>query len=221
MQFSLIPREMRFFDMFDEFAATLTRAATRFHEMTTLYDRLEVRCHELKRDEDACDAIVQRIIEALDRTFITPFDREDIHALATTMDDIMDDMEKTSYRFEAFRIDKPTPEAVELARIIKECCVRLETAIQSLRDMRHPEKIHALLREVGQLENEADRIYRKTDANLFAKLVTNNGNGSHPVTTDDVLGLIKWHELYEWLEETVDATKAVANLISEIVIKGT
>src|SRR5258708_7163842 len=116
MRFSLIPRELKFFDMFDEFAATVTQAARKFHEMVTVFDKLEIRSHELKRDEDACDACVERIIKALDRTFITPFDREDIHTLATSMDDIMDNMEKTSYRLDVFRIDRPTPEAVEIGR---------------------------------------------------------------------------------------------------------
>ena len=75
MRFSLIPREYKFFDMFDEIAGTVTQAAKKFHEMMTVFDKLEIRSHELKRDEDACDASVEKIIKALDRTFITPFDR--------------------------------------------------------------------------------------------------------------------------------------------------
>ena len=217
---------------FDEFAARLTSAAQKFHEMLTVFDKLEIRSHELKRDEDVCDACVEKIIKALDRTFITPFDREDIHTLATSLDDIMDNMEKTSYRLEVFRIEKPTPESIELARIVTESCVRVETAIKLLRDMRNSEKIHTLIREIGQLENDADRVYRKADADLFARLVmTTNGkpdqgagyseDPTHPITPIDILTLIKWRELYEWLEETVDACKHVANVISEIVIKGT
>src|SRR5216683_5113756 len=215
MRFSLIPREVKFFDMFDEFAATITQAAKKFHEMVTVFDKLEIRSHELKRDEDACDACVEKIIKALDRTFITPFDREDIHTLATSLDDIMDNMEKTSYRLEVFRIEKPTPEAIELARIIKESCIRVETALKLLRDLRNSEKIHALVREIGQLENDADKVYRKADAALFASLVLTNGSADkitgysehplHPITPIDILTLIKWRELYDWLEETVDA----------------
>jgi uncharacterized protein len=230
MRFSLIPREMKFFDMFDEFVATLTQASRKFHEMVIAFDKLDIRSHEMKREEDACDACVEKIIKALDRTFITPFDREDIHTLATSLDDIMDNMEKTSYRLEVFRIDKPTPEAVELARIIKECCLRVESAVRLLRDLRNSEQIHVLVREIGQLENDADKVYRKADAGLFANLLT-NGQAYQipelptprlaPITPVDILTLIKWRELYEWLEETVDACKHVANVISEIVIKGT
>jgi len=221
MRFSLIPRELKFFDMFDEIAATVTGASKKFHEMVTVFDKLDIRAHEIKRAEDACDACVGKIIEALDTTFITPFDREDIHTLATSIDDIMDNMEKTSYRFDVFKIDKPTPEAIEMARIIKECCIRVEQAVSLLRDMGNSEQIYSLIKELGQLENEADRVYRKADAALFAHLVTANGNSHQPITPLDILGLIKWRELYEWLEETVDATKSVANVISEIVIKGT
>ncbi|MBI2803822.1 MAG: DUF47 family protein [Planctomycetes bacterium] len=221
MRFSLIPREMRFFDMFDETAANLNIAANKFLEMVTVFDKLDIRSHELKREEDACDNSVEKIIKALDRTFITPFDREDIHTLATSLDDVMDNMEETSHRLEVFRIERPTPEAIELARIIKECCLRLEAAIKLLRDMRNSERIHVLLREIGQLENDADKVYRKTDAALFANLVTSSSNGDHPITALDILTLIKWRELYGWLEETVDACKEVANVISEIVIKGT
>jgi uncharacterized protein len=231
MRFSLIPREAKFFDMFDEFASKLTRAAKKFHEMLTAFDKLEIRSQELKRDEEACDASAANIITALDRTFITPFDREDIHTLATALDDIMDNMEKTSYRLQAFRIEKPTSESIEMAKIIVACCIRVETAINLLRDMRNSEKIHALIRELGQLENDADRVYRRADADLFATLVMTNGDAVHapgysehphrPITPIDILMLIKWREIYDWLEETVDACKAVANVISEIVIKGT
>jgi uncharacterized protein Yka (UPF0111/DUF47 family) len=221
MRFSLIPHEMRFFDMFDETAASLTLASNKFLEMMTIFDKLDIRSHELKREEDACDTSIEKIIKALDRTFITPFDREDIHTLASRLDDIMDNMEETSHRLDVFKIDKPTPEAIELAKIIRECCMRLEQALKLLRDLGNSEKIHVLLREIGQLENDADKLYRKVDASLFASLVKTNGAAGTPITTLDILTLIKWRELYAWLEETVDACKEVANVISEIVIKGT
>src|SRR5215471_19124011 len=112
MRFSLIPREMRFFDMFDEAAAVLMRAADKFLAMLTNFDDLPKRGEELKKEEDACDRIVERIIKALDRSFITPFDREDIHTLATSLDDIMDNMEETSHRFAVLRIQTSRPSAV-------------------------------------------------------------------------------------------------------------
>src|SRR5829696_5351051 len=112
--FNLIPREARFFDMFDETVAHLTGAAGKFLTMVTAFDNLHARAQEMKQEEETCDDLVGKIIKSLDRTFITPFDREDIHSLARSLDDVMDKMEETSHRLEVFRIDKPTPEAVEL-----------------------------------------------------------------------------------------------------------
>ncbi|MCI0741666.1 MAG: DUF47 family protein [Gemmataceae bacterium] len=209
MRFSLIPREMRFFDLFDDAAATITRAAQKFLDMIMNFDNLALRGHDLKQEENACDLIVERIIKALDRTFITPFDREDIHTLASSLDDILDNMEETSHRFEVFRIDKPTTAAIKLAAIIKDCCLHLEQAIRLLRNLKKPDEIQARLQEITRLENEADQLYREVDAALFANAPA------------DILTLIKWRELYAWLEETVDACKDVAQVISEIVIKGT
>jgi predicted phosphate transport protein (TIGR00153 family) len=210
MRFHLIPREMHFFDMFDEVAAHITQGANKFVEMVEKFDRLAERGRELKQEEEACDELVGKIIRALDRTFITPFDREDIHALSTTLDDVMDKMEECAHRFEVFRIDKPTPEAIQLARIVRDSCVNLEQAVRGLRDLRKGDEIQKHLREIGRLENEADSLYRQADADLFA-----NANGA-----GDILTLIKWRELYSWLEETVDACKEAAHDISEIVIKG-
>jgi uncharacterized protein Yka (UPF0111/DUF47 family) len=236
MAFSLIPREMKFFDMFDEAAAILTRASEKFLDMLTNFDRgpnppesfrspggsgihplqpgktdpadrVARRCEELRQEEHACDLVVGRIIKALDVSFITPFDREDIHTLATSLDDVMDNMEETAHRFLTFRIDRPTPEAVTLARIVRDCCGHLEQAIRLCRAMKDIDGIHTRLREISKLENDADELYRETDAALFAN-------------PPEVLQLIKLRELYGWLEETVDACKNVTMIISEIVIKG-
>jgi uncharacterized protein len=209
MRFSLIPREMRFFDMFDEAAAVLTRAAGKFLDLVDTYDRLQARCNELKHEEATMDSMVGNIIKALDRSFITPFDREDIHTLASKLDDIMDNMEETAHRFEVFRIERPTSTMVALGKIIQECCLHLESALKELRNLRRPEEIQQHLREITRLENEADSLYRQTDSALFAD------------TPTDLLLLIKLREVYGWLEETVDACKDVAQVISEIVIKGT
>ena len=208
MRFSLIPREMRFFDMFEEVAATIHRAAVKFLDMVTIFDNLAARAQDIKQEEEACDIQVEKIIKALDRTFITPFDREDIHTLASKLDDILDHMEETAHRFEVFRLEQPTAAAVNLARIVMDCTTNLQHAIRLCRNLQKPDEIHARLLGITRLENEADMVYREADAALFA-------NG-----TTDILALIKWRELYGWLEETVDACKDVAQVISEIVIKG-
>jgi predicted phosphate transport protein (TIGR00153 family) len=207
MRFWLMPREEKFFDMFDEVAAIISRAASKFLALVTEFDRLSARSNELKFEEHACDEVVERIILALDRSFITPFDREDIHSLATTLDDILDHMEETANRFTIFRIDRPTPEMGALAKIIQESCLHVEYAIRAIRNLKNPEIINNHLKEVGRLENQADKIYRDTESALFAN-------------PPDLLMLIKYRELYSWLEETIDACKDVTLVISEIVIKG-
>jgi uncharacterized protein Yka (UPF0111/DUF47 family) len=234
--FGLIPREMKFFDMFDEAAAIITRASEKFLDMLSNFDRgpspsdgvqaapssdadfvlpakgdatdrVAQCCEELRREEHACDLVVERIIKALDTSFITPFDREDIHTLATSLDDVLDNMEETAHRFLTFRIDRPTPEAVTLARIVRDCCGHLEQALRLCRTMKDTDGIHTRLREITRLENEADQVYRETDAALFAN-------------PPEILYMVKLRELYAWLEETVDACRDVAMIISEIVIKG-
>ena len=209
MRISFIPRETKFFDMFEDVAAILTRASGKFLDMVKEYDRLEARSNELRFEEHECDEAVERIIQALDKSFITPFDREDIHSLATSLDDVLDNMEETANRFAMFRIDKPTAEAVSMAEIIQESCLHLEHAIRDLRTMKKAQLVQNHLREIGRLENSADTIYRDTESKLFAR------------PPADILQLIKWRELYSLLEATVDACKDVSHVISEIVIKGT
>jgi uncharacterized protein Yka (UPF0111/DUF47 family) len=171
------------------------------------WDDLPRRGDALRAEEHACDRVVERLIQALDRSFITPFDREDIHALATALDDVMDNLEETAYRLEAFRVDRPTPAAVSLARIARDCCGHLQGAVGLLRDLGNAEQIQGHLRAIGRLEDEADALYRDSERALFAQ-------------PPDTLLLIKWRELYGWLEETVDACKDASLIISEIVIKG-
>jgi uncharacterized protein Yka (UPF0111/DUF47 family) len=207
MRFTFLPREEKFFDLFDEVAVIISRAAGKFLDMVTTFDRLPARGNEMRHEERACDEVVGRIIKALDRSFITPFDREDIHTLATKLDDVMDNMEETAHRFEVFRIDKPPAQTVNLANIIQECCLHLEHAIRACRTLKHPKAIQDHIKEISRLENEADNIYRDCDSALFAN-------------PPDVLMLIKLRELYGWLEETVDACKDTSMVISEIVIKG-
>src|SRR4051794_38706784 len=207
MRFSLIPKEMKFFELFNQTTAGISAAAAKFVDMVIKFDELPRRGQDLKNDEDSCDRLVEKTIKALDRSFITPFDREDIHTITTSLDDVMDNLEETAHRFEVFRIDRPTPQAVQLAKIIQECCQHLEAAVKLLSDLRKSEQIQKHLRAITGLENEADRIYRTVDADLFA-----NANG-------DILTLIKWRELYAWLEATVDSTKKVTQILSEIIIK--
>jgi predicted phosphate transport protein (TIGR00153 family) len=208
MRFSLLPREEKFFDLFDEVGAIISRASGKFLDMVMAFDRLKARAQELKLEERACDEVVERIVKALDRSFITPFDREDIHSLASKLDDVLDNMEETAHRLDIFRMAKLTPQAVSLAEIIQQACLHLEHAVRACRTLKRPKVIQDHLKEITRLEKEADTIYREADGVLFAD-------------PPDILTLIKLREIYGWLEETVDACQDAGQVISEIVIKGT
>jgi uncharacterized protein Yka (UPF0111/DUF47 family) len=206
--YRLLPREDKFFDLFDELVSIVTRTAEKFLALVTEFDDLPGRALDLKKEEHAADEVAERILVALQRSFITPFDREDIHALAASLDDVVDDIEETGHRFTVFRSTRPTQEARALAQIVHECCTHLAAAVRLLRDLTNARQIQTHLREISRLENAADKIYRDQEGALFA-------------TPPDLLTLIKLRESYGWLEETVDACRDAGNVISGIVIKGT
>src|SRR5262249_23653765 len=113
----LMPRGEKFLNRLDEAAEILVRASKKFLDMLSAFDRLAERAEELKDEEHACDLVVERVFQALGRSFVTPMDREDIHALATSLDNVLDNMEETAHRMLAFRIERPTPEQVEMGGI--------------------------------------------------------------------------------------------------------
>jgi uncharacterized protein len=207
MRFSWIPREHKFFDMFDETTALIVKASKLFAQLVEDFNQLERRVAELRELEHQCDMSVEKILKALGRTFITPLDREDIHTLATSLDDVLDNMEEAAYRLTAFRIDKPTPEALKMALIIQQACEHVQKAVHLCRGNLGSEEIAIELREISRLENEADSIYRVVEADLFA-------------SPPEIMTFIKLRDLFAWLENTVDACRDVAHVINEIVVKG-
>ena len=207
MRISWIPREEKFYDMFDGVAEIIVQSAQMFADLVEHFDHPERRVNELRELEHKCDMAVEGILKSLGRTFITPFDREDIHSLATSLDDVLDNMEEAAFRLTAFRIEKPTPEAVRMALIIQKTCGHVQRAVQLCRGKLGSEDLSRELREISRLENEADDVYRNVEADLFA-------------APPDPITFIKQRELFAWLENTVDACRDVAHVINEIVVKG-
>lgn len=207
MRLGWFPRDQKFYDMFEEVVGLIAQAAQVFVELVEHFDHRERRVGELRQLEHNCDGAVARILAALGRAFVTPLDREDIHALATSLDDVLDNMEEAAHRLNAFQIDRPTPEALKMALLIHQAVGYLQRAVQLCRrQLSSAEMAHAL-REITRLENEADAVFRNAEADLFA----------HP---PDMLSLVKWKDLYEWLEATMDACRHVAHIINNIVVKG-
>ncbi|MES2209110.1 MAG: DUF47 family protein [Chloroflexota bacterium] len=203
MRLRLIPREERFFDLFAEDAANVLGAARLLEAMLRSYDVLERRAGEIRDAEHRGDELSHEIGHRLEATFVTPFDREEIHALISGLDDVLDFVEEVADTFVLYRIDAPTAVAIQQASIIVRQCEQLHEALTHLRGFRGLEKYWI---EVHRLENEGDQLARQAIADLFS------GGG-------DPLEVIKWKEVYALLEATIDKCEDVANIIERITIK--
>jgi predicted phosphate transport protein (TIGR00153 family) len=199
----LIPREERFYDLFVEDAANMLATARLLEEMLRTYDDTERRAAELRDAEHRGDEISHEIGHRLEATFVTPFDREDIYALISALDDVVDHIEEVADTFVLYRIDAPTPAAIELASIVVRQCVQLHDALLHLRGFRG---LDTYWIEVHRLENEGDLVSRAAIADLFDQ-------------TTDPIAVIKWRKVYNTLEETIDLGEDVANIIERISIK--
>ena len=203
MRLRLIPREERFFDLFAEDAANVLGAARLFEAMLRSYDAPEQRAKEIRDAEHRGDELSHEIGRKLESTFVTPFDREEIHALISALDDVIDFIEEVADTFVLYRIEAPTPVAIEQAAIIVKQCEQLHEALSNLRGFKGLDKYWI---EVHRLENEGDQLARKAIADLFSG-------------TESPIELIKWKEIYDLLEQTIDKAEDVANIIERITIK--
>lgn len=201
--FSLFPREEDFFVLFRKQAALVREGCVLLHEMMSVFDRLDERAKQLKEIEHQADLVTHEIFERLNRTFITPLEREDIHQLASNLDDVLDAAEAIGSRIVLFNVGKPTPEAVRLTEILTEAAQQIEKAVDNLKNMN---SLMAFTVEINRLENEADGISRNVTADLFS--------GRH-----DVLDVLRWKEIYGRLESAADKCEDVANAIESIVVK--
>ena len=205
MKFGLIAKEQAFFDLFERGAGILKEAADHLVKATEHFETLPEEAKELKRLEHEGDQVLHDIMARLNRSFITPIDREDIHKLASEMDDLLDLMEEAAERFLLYKVTSITPQAREIAKVIQQQVHQIQLVTPKLRDLRH-ERINEHLIEINRLENEGDRLLRKAIGALF--------DG-----TPDPIEVIKWRGLYELLEEATDKCEHVAITIEGIVLK--
>lgn len=201
----LIPRETKFFDMFEEMAGNVVDAARVLAELLANYDyeRMPREVERIKEIEHHGDDMTHRLLVKLNQTFITPFDREDIHLLTSTLDDLLDFIFAASDRLLNYKITQPSPSAKILARIILQQAEELKKAMALLGKNQHllPHCV-----EINRLENEADQVSREAIGRLFE-------NSPDPIT------LIKLKELLEILEEASDKAEDVANVLETVVVK--
>ena len=203
MRFRVIPRDERFYELFVEDAANVLDGARQLEAMLRTYDQPEARAAEIRASEHRGDEISHEIGHRLEATFVTPFDREDIYALISALDDVLDLIEESADTFVLYRVDAPTATAVEQASIIVKQAEILHDALVHLQGFKDLDRYWI---EVHRLENEGDQIVRAAIARLF--------DDEH-----DPVNVIKWKDIYGLLEETIDKAEDAANIIERITIK--
>jgi hypothetical protein len=206
MRFSLIPRSGRFYELFDQSARNLVVASEALTDLLEHFENVETKTVHLKDLEHEGDEITHKIYLQVHQTFVTPFDREDIAALAQRMDDVMDYIEGASTAIRTYGITQPTSAARGLADLIRLQCIQLEKAISVLRHKGRLKSILEQLKEINRLENEADSLFLASMAELF------RGEMS-PVD------IIKWRDVYDQLEQATDSAEQVAYVLEAIVLK--
>ncbi|HOO00056.1 MAG TPA: DUF47 family protein [Syntrophales bacterium] len=202
----LIPREEKFYDLFEELAEKIDEGARLFLDMLNNYDSFEPRLVKLKEIEHEADIITHRTYEKMHKTFLTPMDREDIYALVNKMDSILDMTEASAIRMSLYKIKAPAPELIEQAKLLNEATKRVKTIVRGLRDMKNAPLILENCVEINTIENAGDSILRTTMAKLFEQ-------------EKDPFELIKWKEIFERFEEALDVCEDVSNIVEGIVLK--
>ena len=203
MKFSWIPKDQNFFELFAQLSSKVLEGARLLWDLFEHYDDVEKKTRMIKEVEHQADGITHEIFHRLNKTFVTPFDREDIHQLASCLDDILDDIEGVSARMVMFHISKPTAEAVELVDIVRKAVEQIDKAVANLKTLNN---LIPFVIEINRMENMADEITRKMVGKLFQE-------------EKNVIELLKWKEIYGRLESTADKCEDVANIIENIVVK--
>jgi predicted phosphate transport protein (TIGR00153 family) len=199
----LAPSGREYFALFEQAGANVLRAAELLEQMLHSYPGRRELAAEILISEQDGDRITHDLNHRLNHTFVTPIDRDDIHRLAGALDDIVDYIEEVADYLGLYRIEAPTPQAQQMAKILLDACRELAEALPMLRGF---QDISRQLIEIHRLENDGDRVTREAIASLF-------DNATDPME------VIRWKDLYERLEAAIDATEDVANIMEGVVIK--
>src|ERR687892_1643647 len=197
------PKEREFFDLFEEAGNNAVRAAELLEHMLEQWPDHGEALRDVVICEQEGDRITHDIIQRLNQSFVTPFDREDIYALASALDDIVDFIEEVSDFLGLYRIEATMDKAIEMGRILHQAARAVAGAIPRLRTFKD---IHHYTVEINRLENDGDRVVREALASLFERGI-------------DPMLVIRWKDIFERLEDAIDATETTANILEGIVIK--
>jgi predicted phosphate transport protein (TIGR00153 family) len=201
--FRLIPREEKFYNDFQALADELKRGAALLEQMLAPERPIWDKAEEIKEVEHKCDFLTHEIIQRLNRTFVTPLDREDIHALARSLDDVMDAIDASATLVRLYRLESVRFGARELAQIITASTHQVRLALEAM-EQRKGLITHAV--EINRLENEADRIHQQAVSRLFDD-------------ERDPMVVIKWKETLDFLEDATDRCEDVANVLEGVMVK--
>jgi predicted phosphate transport protein (TIGR00153 family) len=202
----LMPREGHFFDLFNAHAERIAEGSRSLAAMMADFSQAELHAQHIDGAERAADKITHETITLLHKTFITPFDRDQIHQLITAMDDILDLMQDVAESIVLYDIRKVSPEARQLAEICQMCCERVKAAVALLTNLKQHDAIMKTCEEIDRLESDADRVMRSAMSKLFRD-------------EPDLKQLIKLRAIYELLEAITDRCEDVANVIEGIVLE--
>ena len=205
-RFSLLPKNERFFDLFEESARNFVRAADLLKELMDRCEDVEEMVRQIHELEHHGDNITHRIMAELHGTFVTPIDREDIAQLAQRMDDVMDFIEAAAMRMMLYDIDRSTERAKEMADVLVRVTSEVGKAIPRLRHRRELSHMREHCIEINRLENEADDVRRAALAELFHDQI-------------ELAEVIKWREIYEHMENAVDSCEDIADILEGVMIK--
>ncbi len=206
---ALLPKDTKFFEYLEKDVDNLLNAAKLFQELMSNSISKEERAQKIRRIEEyehKGDELSHQMFSALGSTFITPFDREDIHELTSKLDDVLDYIQGASNRLTLYHIDTLLPEQERLAAMVHDAVVELHTAIPCLRDFRNSAAIRECLVKINSIENEADDLFERAIASLFE-------------TCKDAIVLMKHKELLVSLETATDQCEDAANAIESIMVK--
>ncbi|HEX7055310.1 MAG TPA: DUF47 domain-containing protein [Burkholderiales bacterium] len=202
----LMPREGKFFDLFNAHAERIVDGSRELAAMIGDFSELDAHAQRIDAAERAADKLTHECITLLHRTFITPFDREQIHSLITKMDDILDLIQDVAESVALYDLRRVTPEAKQLAGICQQTCERVKATVALLTNVKNSTAILKLCEEIDRLESDADRVMRAAMSKLFRE-------------EDDIKQVMKLRVIYDLLESITDRCEDVANIIEGIVLE--
>lgn len=199
-------KEDQFFTLFKEFADIVDKMGTDFGEIINNYHNVERTIADMKMTESECDAKSHVILEILNESFITPFDREDIFKIVNQLDDLADYMEDTASKLQIYDVDHIKNDAIEMANLINDATSKVKYLFEELPDSKKQNNARQAIIEINRMENLGDAVFRRALGKLFRE-------------ETDPIEIIKWKDIYENLEETLDACEHLADTVEGVLVK--